>query len=58
MVSLAVELGRAAMVVGAGMGVEPLVLEQALRSRTARVARARWAVLVLLGGWCMAFTVT
>lgn len=56
MVSLAVELGRAARLVGAGVGVELPVSEQAPRSRTTRVTRTRRAMLVLLGCWYMAFT--
>jgi len=58
MVSLAVEVGRAARVVGAGVEVEPPALEQAPRSTTARVARAKQVARVLLGSWCMASPVT
>lgn len=56
MVSLAVELGRAARLVGAGVGVELPVSEQSPRSRTTRVTRTRRAMLVLLGCWYMAFS--
>jgi hypothetical protein len=57
MVSLAVEAGRAARLVGAGFEVEPPLLEQAPRSTTAMAARARQVVRALLG-WCMASPVT
>src|SRR4030095_13866814 len=53
MLSLAVEAGGAAGVVGAGVEVEPPLLEQAPRSTTARAARARRVVWVLLGWWRM-----
>jgi hypothetical protein len=55
MVSLAVELGRTARVVGAGVGVAPPAPEQAPRSRMVRAARASTAGL----GWgcgCIHFT--
>jgi hypothetical protein len=58
MVSLAVEAGRAARLVGAGVEVEPPALEQAPRTTTARAARARRVVLVLLGWWGMALPIT
>ena len=56
--SLAVEVVRAARLVGAGVEVEPPGLEQAPRSTTARAARARQAARVLVGSWGMASPVT
>ena len=53
---VAVELGRAAVVLGVGVEVESPLLEQAPRRTTTRTARASRVVRVVSGGWCMAST--